>query len=140
MTRSTLSIRLDESVHRQLKNAADAANETVTTLVERYIREGMAVASHPGIVFKSGPSGRRAALAGGPDVWELVSALRRTAGDESSRIAELAQEFGLHERQVVLALDYAAANRNEVQARIVANDQALIEAERIAGERQRLLA
>lgn len=87
--------------------------------------------SHPGIVFKSGPSGRRAALAGGPDVWEIASALRRTAGDESSRVADLAKEFGLHERQVVLALDYAAAHRNEVQARIIANDQALIEAERI---------
>lgn len=24
---------------------------------------------HPGIVFRSGPAGRRAGLAGGPDIW-----------------------------------------------------------------------
>jgi hypothetical protein len=33
---------------------------------------------HPGIVFRDGPTGRRAGLAAGPDVWEVVSALRST--------------------------------------------------------------
>jgi predicted nucleic acid-binding protein len=42
------------------------------------VREGLACAAHPGIVFKPGPSGRRAALAGGPDVWEIAAALRHT--------------------------------------------------------------
>jgi len=36
----------------------------VTELIERFVREGLACAAHPGIVFKPGPSGRRAALAG----------------------------------------------------------------------------
>lgn len=31
---------------------------------------------HPGIVFRPGPTGRRAGLAGGPDVWEVVRAVR----------------------------------------------------------------
>lgn len=30
------------------------------------------IADHPGIIFKDGPSGRRAALACGPDVWEVI--------------------------------------------------------------------
>jgi len=59
----------------------------MTTLMERFLREGLAVLDHPGIIFKSGPSGRRAALAGGPDVWEIASALRRMSGSESERIA-----------------------------------------------------
>ena len=55
-------------------------------------------------------------------------------------MAVLAEQFGVHERQVVIALDYAAAHRAEIEARVAANDQALAHAERVASERQRLLA
>ncbi|HEX5493405.1 MAG TPA: hypothetical protein VFX70_02375 [Mycobacteriales bacterium] len=37
---------------------------------------------HPGLVLRDGPTGRRAGLAGGPDVWEIVRAIR------SARVAE----------------------------------------------------
>lgn len=40
----------------------------------------------------------------------------------------------------MMALNYAAAHRDEIEARIRANDGALEEAERIAAERERLLA
>lgn len=140
MPRSTLSLRLDEGLRERLAAAAEAEGTTMTALVERFVREGLTVGEHPGIVFNPGPSGRRAALAGGPDVWEIASALRHTSGSESERLAALAEEFGLHERQVVVALNYAAAHREEVEARVRANDRALEEAERVAAERQRLLA
>lgn len=104
------------------------------------MREGLACAAHPGIVFKPGPAGRRAALAGGPDVWEVVSALALTVGSERERVAALAEQFGIHERQVMIALDYAAAHRAEIEARVDANDRALAHAESIAAERQRLLS
>ncbi|MGH9294895.1 MAG: hypothetical protein ACRD0B_06145, partial [Acidimicrobiales bacterium] len=80
----------------------------MTELIERFVREGLACAEHPGIVFKPGPSGRRAALAGGPDVWEIVSALHQARGSEALRVDTVAGELGIHERQVVLALNYAA--------------------------------
>ena len=140
MGRSTTSLRLDDELRERLAEAAAAEETTVTALVERFAREGLAVAAHPGIVFKPGPSGRRAALSGGPDVWEIASALRHTSGTETERIAALADEFGLHQRQVVLALNYAAAHREEITARIHGNDRALHAAELLAGERQRLLA
>ena len=140
MTRSTTSIRLDDQLREQLAAAAASEGTTITDLIERFVHEGLAVAAHPGIVFKAGPSGRRAALAGGPDVWEVVSALRHVSGSEAKRVKELARQFGVHERQVVIALNYAAANREEIDARIRNNDAALDEAERVAGERQRLLA
>ena len=73
-------------------------------------------------------------------MWEVVAALRETTGSESGRVAALAEQFGVHERQVVIALDYAAAHRAEIEARVDANDRALAQAERIAGERQHLLA
>jgi hypothetical protein len=140
MGRSTTSLRLDDELRRRLAALAAGEGTSVTSLVERFLREGLAVAEHPGIVFKPGPSGRRASLAGGPDVWEITAALRHTSGTEAERVAALAQEFGLHERQVGIALNYAAANHEEIEAWIRANDGALEEAERVARERNRLLA
>jgi transposase len=140
MARSTTSLRLDDELRRRLAALAELEGTSVTALVERFVREGLATAAHTGIVFKSGPAGRRAALAGGPDVWEIAAALRRTSGSEAKRVAALAREFGIHERQVTIALNYAAANREEIEARMDANDRALEEAERVAHARKRLLA
>ncbi|MHB2001742.1 MAG: hypothetical protein ACYCSI_16410 [Solirubrobacteraceae bacterium] len=119
---------------------AAAEATTVTELIERFVREGIAAAAHPGIVFKPGPSGRRAALAGGPDVWEVVAALVATRGSEAERVAKLARQFDIHERQVAIALDYAAEHREEVEARIADNERALARMAHIAAERERLLA
>ena len=140
MGRSTTSIRLDAELRQKLGVQAAAEGTTMTELIERFVREGLASAAHPGIVFKPGPAGRRAALAGGPDVWEVVAALRHTTGSESERVAAVAEQFGVHERQVLLALEYAAAHRAEIEQRVAANDAALAHAERLASERQNLLA
>jgi sulfur carrier protein ThiS len=140
MARSTTSVRLDDELREDLAAAAAAEGTTVTELIERFAREGLASAAHPGIVFKPGPSGRRPALAGGPDVWEIAAALRHVRGSEPKRVAALAEQFGMHERQVVIALNYAAAHRDEIEERIRINDRALEEAERVAVERERLLA
>jgi hypothetical protein len=140
MPRSTTSIRLDDTLRTRLAQLADEQGTTVTELIERFVREGLDTAAHPGVVFKPGPSGRRAALAGGPDVWEIVSALRHTHGSEAERVAAVVAQFGVHERQVALALDYAAAHRKEVETRIQAHERALVDAEHVAVERERLLA
>lgn len=137
--RTTTSLRLPEDVRGRLAATAERHGTTVTALVERYAREGMAIDAHPGIVFKSGPSGRRAALAGGPDVWETVAALRATTGTEQSRIDTVADQLGLHPRQVTIALGYAADHPDEVEARIAANEDALTAAEQAHDARQRLL-
>jgi plasmid stability protein len=140
MTRSTTSLRLDDHLRERLAARAETEGTSLTAVVERILREGLATDQHPGIVFKPGPSGRRAALAGGPDVWEIASALRRMTGSESERIAALAEEFDLHARQVVIALNYAAANPDEIEARVRANDKGLEEVERIAARRKHLFA
>jgi len=140
MGRSTTSIRLDDELRSRLAAQAAEESTTVTELIERFVREGLACEAHPGIVFKPGPAGRRAALAGGPDVWEIVAALPHVTGSESERVDAIAEQFGIHQRQVVIALNYAAAHRAEIEARVEANERALAHAERVAGERQRLLA
>jgi hypothetical protein len=139
-SRSTTSIRLEDTLRERLAALAAAEGTTVTELIERFVREGLDGAAHPGIVFKPGASGRRAALAGGPDVWEIVAALRDTRGPEAERVAAVGAQFGIHERQVVIALDYAGAHREEIEARIEANERALAMAEHAAVEREQLLA
>lgn len=140
MGRSTTSVRFADDLREDLARAAAAEGTTASELIERFVREGLACSAHPGIVFKPGPSGRRAALAGGPDVWEVAAALRDVAGSEAARVAILAEQFGLHGRQIVMALNYAADHRDEIETRIAANDRALERAERLAAERDRLLA
>lgn len=140
MTRSTTSLRLDDDLRERLAELASDEGTTLTAVVERMLREALAIEQHPGIVFKPGYSGRRAALAGGPDVWAIASALRRLSGTETERVRALAREFGIHERQVMIALNYAAAHSEEIDASVRANDRALDDAERISNERKRLLA
>jgi hypothetical protein len=85
--RKTTSLRPPGDLRDRLAVAAEQQGTTLTALVERYAREGLATDAHPGIVFKFGPSGRRAALAGGPDVWKILDALRSTTGPEQGRVA-----------------------------------------------------
>jgi hypothetical protein len=37
------------------------------------------MSDHPGVIFKDGPSGRRAALGYGPDIWEIIKFLGEMA-------------------------------------------------------------
>lgn len=137
--RKTTSLRLPEELRVSLATAAERQGTTMTSLVERYSREGLATDTHPGVVFKPGPSGRRAALAGGPDVWEIVASLRAAAGNEQGRVHAVADQFGIHPRQVTIALGYAADQPDEIEARIAANEAAMTEAQRTHVARQRLL-
>jgi uncharacterized protein (DUF433 family) len=76
---------------------------------------------HPGIVFRDGPAGRRAALAGGPDVWEVIETLRGTglAGEEA--ITATAEWRNLTPAQVRLAVRYYDDFRDEIDTRISSN-------------------
>jgi hypothetical protein len=73
--------------------------------------------SHPEIVFRSGPSGRRAALVDGPDIWEICWAARQVGGGK--QVAErLADELSLTPDRVAVALRYAAEFPEEIEARM----------------------
>jgi uncharacterized protein (DUF433 family) len=134
------SYRLDPQIKADLEAQAQAEGISERALLERLIVEGLATLRHPGIVYRDGPSGRRAGLAGGADVWEVVSALRFTKGRENQRIAQLAEQFGLHLAQIRVALDFAALHRAEVDARVAANDAAAEQVRLLAEQRAKLMA
>jgi hypothetical protein len=53
-----------------------------------------------GIVFRDGPMGRRAGLAAGPDVWEVIAAMRSTGRSRSSSPSGLAPAAGMSKRSL----------------------------------------
>lgn len=78
---------------------------------------------HPGVLFRDGPSGRRAVLIGGPDVWEVVRVVQSARAAEpdldSEAVVRLAAEtMGLPPSRVRIALGYWAAYPEEVEQEI----------------------
>src|SRR5689334_18296817 len=124
MDRSTTSLRLDDELRARLAKRAEVERVSVTALMDRLMSQGLAMIEHPGIFFNPGPTGWRAVVSGAADVWEIVSDLRRFEGSEAEKLAALAEEIGVHERLIVIALNYAASHRDEIDARVRANDEA----------------
>ena len=98
------------------------------------------MADHPGVVFKDGPSGRRAALAFGPDVWEVVKVLREVDERGPSAVTAAADVLALPEAKVRVAMHYYAAYSDEIDAEIRDADDASAAAEAAWQAEQRLLA
>ena len=91
--------------------------------------EGPKIRRFPGIVFRDGPAGRRAGLARGPDVWEIVRDLKRhRAEDDPVRL--VVEETGLTPEQIALAAEYYAAFPDEVDHRLALDAKAYGELQR----------
>ena len=94
--------------------------------------------AHPGVVFRDGPSGRRAGLASGPDVWEVAGLLRGLSGSVEERVANAAVQLGLTESQVRSTSRYYAEFTDEIDAEIALNDD-IADRELAAWENERRL-
>ena len=124
MATSPFSARLDSSLISRLKRLSAREGVTASQLAERFIEEGVRSAELPGIVFRPGPTGRRAGLHGGPDVWEIVRDVHRArAARARDPVAEVVRSTDLSEEQVRLALAYYARHPDEVDGRIAAADE-----------------
>jgi uncharacterized protein (DUF433 family) len=111
-------MRLAETTATRLAAHARRRGESKSRVGERLIEEGLRMADHPGIVFRDGPAGRRAALAGGPDVWEVIDTLRGTGEQGERAIAATAEWGSLSPSQVRTAVRYYADHRAEVDEHI----------------------
>ncbi|MBA3303406.1 MAG: ribbon-helix-helix protein, CopG family, partial [Acidimicrobiia bacterium] len=77
MVRPT-SFRLPEELLARLDEEGRTAGSSLSALVVSLLDEGLKTRRFPGIAYRPGPTGRRAGLVAGPDVWEVVRDLRRT--------------------------------------------------------------
>ena len=136
-----LSIRFDDGVLERLRQAsARQPGGTPSGLAQRLVDEGLRQAEHPGVVFKDGPSGRRAALAQGPDVWEVVVALADVDERGEDAVEAVAELMSLPVARVRVALRYYGAYPDEVDAQVEKNDRTAQAAHAAWQRGQQLLA
>jgi hypothetical protein len=105
------------------------------------VDEGLRMMEHPGVLFRTGPTGRRAGLTAGPDVWEVIRAVKSARAaepdlDEQELLAMLAGNTGVPERMIRVATGYWAAYPDEIEAEIATADAAQEQAE-LAWRRER---
>ena len=112
-----VSVRLDDALAERLRMRARAASESLSERLRRYAEEGVRREEHPLITFRDGPTGRRAGLLSGPDVWEVTMWLDDLAADPDP-VATLVEDSTLTRSQIDAALRYRAAYPDEVVARI----------------------
>ena len=98
------------------------------------------MADHPGVVFKDGPTGRRAALAYGPDVWKVVKFLREVDERGPAALRAAAEVFAMDVNRITTAVTYYGDYRDEIDAEIAAADDASIRAEEAWRVQQQLIA
>ncbi len=139
MTKST-SFRISDAAKHRLTAQAGLEGISATALLDRLIIEGIDQVGYPGIVFRGPAHDRRAALAMGPDVWEIVSRLQELDGSEETRITVLSAESDLHPRLIRIALGYATDHPDAVRDRIERNRLLAEQSQHSAKQRQALLA
>lgn len=92
--------QLAEEIEREQERTGQNFSKTIAELVEEAVRMRRA----PGIVFRTGPTGRRASVAGtGVDVWEVIVAYRR-CGEDRERLQDAFPK--LDGQQLRAALNY----------------------------------
>ena len=76
-TATPSSVRFEPRVLERLTAFVAAHREmSLSSASNRLVDEALRMHEHPLITFKDGPAGRRARLVGGPDVWEVIGAVR----------------------------------------------------------------
>lgn len=136
-----LSIRFDAAILDRLRRRARALpGATPSGLAQRLVDEGLRMAEHPGVTFKDGPTGRRAALLLGPDIWEVIKAAREMEERGDAAVSVVAEMLTLPVERVHVAFRYYAAYPGEIDAEVsLANDESHA-AEEAWRAQQRLLA
>jgi hypothetical protein len=112
-----VSVRLDDRLAERLRLRSRAAGESLSDRLRRYAEEGARRDEHPMITFRDGPTGRRAGLLGGPDVWEVAMWID-DLGNDTDPAAELAADGIVARPHIDAALAYRSAYPDEIQARI----------------------
>jgi hypothetical protein len=136
-----LSIRFTPSLLARLRQHANATpGASVAGLAQRLIDEGLRMADHPGVIFKDGPSGRRAALAYGPDLWEVIKFLREVDERGPGAIDAAAEVFAVDTSRISTAISYYGDFSEEIDAEITQADETSARAEAAWLVQQQLIA
>lgn len=137
---SSQPIRIESETLRALRERSAQSGESIVRLAQRYIDEGMRLERHPGIFFRDGPAGRRAVLVGGPDVWEVIAAIRSATERGERLIAAIAEGTGMSPEKVRMAVRYYAEYPEDVDRFIDRNEREAEELEKQLERERQLFA
>jgi hypothetical protein len=144
--RTATPVRFDPPVAERLVSFV-AANPgmSLSSAANRLVDEALRMTEHPGVTFRPGPTGRRAALVGGPDVWEIIRAIRSAHATEpelssDDMLSLVSDNTGITLRLLRTAVRYWAAYPDEVDAEIAVADSAEEAAEQAWQREHQLLA
>jgi hypothetical protein len=118
---------------------------SLSSAANMLVDEGLRMMEHPGVLFRSGPTGRRAGLAAGPDVWEVIRAVKsaraaETNLGEAELLALVTENTGVPTQLIRIATGYWAAYPDEIDAEIATADAAEESAEQAWRRERDLLA
>lgn len=136
-----LSIRFSAPLLDRLRHRAQAmTGASVAGLAQRLIDEGLRMSDHPGVIFKDGPTGRRPALAYGPDIWEVIKFLREVDERGPAALDAAAEVFAVDASRISTAVSYYGDYQEEIDAEIAEADAASTQAEHAWRIQQQLIA
>ncbi len=140
--RTPTPVRFEDAVAKRLASfVASHPGLSLSAAANLLVDEGLRTAEYPGVVFRDGPAGRRAGLAGGPDVWEVIRAVKSARNaepelDEDELLTLVSDNGGLALAKVRTAVRYWASYPPEIEAWIAAAQEAETVAE-VAWRRER---
>lgn len=135
-----VSLPISEDLAERLRAEGEASDQPPLVLAASLIDEGLKTRQFPGIVYMDGPSGRRASLADGPDVWQIIRALQEVPTDQYDPVETICIESDLPERQVRLAVSFYEAYPDEIEAKIEDDRAAAKLIDEMIAERERAVA
>ncbi len=97
------SFRLPEELLERVEAESRDVGTSITQLVSSLLDEGLKTRRFAGVVYRGGVGRRRAAIATGPDVWEIVRDLAAAPGRGMDRVDNIVAETGLTAASVRLA-------------------------------------
>lgn len=113
------SLRVPRETAEAIEELGAESGLDFSAAANQLLEEALRIRRCPGIVFTSGPGGRRATIAGtGLDVWEVI-ATYKSLGRSERKLREA--YHWLSEPQLRAALAYYALYAEEVDARLARN-------------------
>lgn len=135
--RTHFTLRVQPATLAALERQAGRRGEPKSNYAAQLLDEAVRSADHPGVVFRDGPAGRRASLAGRRlDVWQIVETLHDNHGDAPATAAY----HDLSASQVDAAIGYYADFRDEIDDLIRRNEEMAAESEAAARRRAAVLS
>src|SRR5262249_13121191 len=117
---ASLSLRIPDPMATKLRSMAAIEHRSMAEMVRLLAEEAIKQREFPEILFEDGPTGRRARLTEGPDIWEVIEPYA-LAGCSLEVLR--ASYPDLEERLLHVAIRYYEQYPDEIDARIALNER-----------------